>query len=55
MPELPDARRTRFISEFGLPEYDAAFLTETRALADFFENTAKSCGDPKSSVELDYG
>ncbi len=49
MPELPEARLARFVSEYGLPEYDAAFLTETRALADYFENTAKLCGDPKSA------
>ena len=47
MPELPDARRVRFVSEYGLPEYDASFLTETRSLAEYFENTAKLCGDPK--------
>ena len=37
MPELPDARRTRLHAEFGLSEYDATLLTETRPKADFFE------------------
>ncbi len=37
MPELPDARRARFVSEFGLPEYDAGVLTADRELADYFE------------------
>lgn len=47
MPELPDARRARFHSEYGLPEYDAAFLTETRALADYFEAAVRPSGDAK--------
>jgi aspartyl-tRNA(Asn)/glutamyl-tRNA(Gln) amidotransferase subunit B len=37
MPELPDARRRRFIAVLGLPAYDAAQLTQSRAQADFFE------------------
>src|SRR5207248_684566 len=35
MPELPDARRVRFMEQYGLPAYDAAFLTDQRALADY--------------------
>ncbi len=38
MPELPDARRTRFVQQLGLPEYDAGKLTEERALSDYFES-----------------
>ena len=49
MPELPDARRRRFLDEYGLPPYDAALLTETRAAADYFEETARTCGDPKTA------
>lgn len=37
IPELPDARKKRFMEEIGLPEYDAALLTESKAMADFFE------------------
>ncbi|BCO10718.1 aspartyl/glutamyl-tRNA(Asn/Gln) amidotransferase subunit B [Desulfolithobacter dissulfuricans] len=37
MPELPDARRLRFMETMGLPEYDATLLTASRELADFFE------------------
>ena len=37
LPELPDARRERFISQLGLSRYDANLLTTTRAMADFFE------------------
>lgn len=48
MPELPDDRRKRFIEHYGLPAYDAALLTETRALADYFEESVQYCGDAKS-------
>ncbi len=48
MPELPDVRRARFETEYGLPAYDAVQLTENRALADYFETTVKRCGDPKA-------
>ena len=37
LPELPDAKERRFIDEYGLSEYEAHLLTETRARADFFE------------------
>jgi len=37
MPELPDERKARFITEFGLPHYDAEVLTSARELADYFE------------------
>ncbi len=37
MPELPDARRSRFVQQLGLTEYDADKLTEERALSDYFE------------------
>ena len=39
LPELPDARRQRFISQYCLPDYDASFLTGSRELADFYEKT----------------
>jgi len=39
MPELLDARRRRFVEQYALPEYDAAQLTQSRALADYFEAT----------------
>src|SRR4029453_3183178 len=39
MPELPDARRRRFSEQYGLSAYDARVLTESRARADFFEET----------------
>ncbi len=37
LPELPEARRERFVEQYGLTSYDAAQLTSSRALADFFE------------------
>jgi aspartyl-tRNA(Asn)/glutamyl-tRNA(Gln) amidotransferase subunit B len=39
LPELPRARRHRFVEEVGLPPYDAGVLTEERAVADYFEET----------------
>ncbi|MCJ7522044.1 MAG: Asp-tRNA(Asn)/Glu-tRNA(Gln) amidotransferase subunit GatB, partial [Dehalococcoidia bacterium] len=39
LPELPDARRDRFISEYGLSRYDANLITDSRPLADYFESS----------------
>lgn len=47
MPELPDARAERFVREYGLPRYDAQVLTAEKRLADFFEEAARICGEPK--------
>jgi len=49
MPELPDAKRARFVSEFGLSEYDAEVLTSSRQMAEFFEavNKLTESQDPK--------
>lgn len=41
LPELPRARRQRFVEEIGLPPYDASVLTEERAVADYFEETLR--------------
>ena len=41
IPELPEARRERFVAQYGLPLYDASILTNSRALADYFENCLK--------------
>ena len=49
LPELPDARRRRFAGQYGLPDYDAALLTQSAALADYFEATAAQSGNPKGS------
>ena len=49
MPELPEARRRRFIAEYALPEYDAALLTQTRGVSDYFEETARQSGNAKAA------
>ena len=49
MPELPERRRDRFISEFSLPKYDAEILTSSRELADYYENVLKVTDDYKST------
>jgi aspartyl-tRNA(Asn)/glutamyl-tRNA(Gln) amidotransferase subunit B len=46
LPELPAARRARFRDELGLPEPSALAMTASRALADFFEQTARLSGAP---------
>ncbi|MFW6237890.1 MAG: Asp-tRNA(Asn)/Glu-tRNA(Gln) amidotransferase subunit GatB [Bacillota bacterium] len=48
LPELPHKRRQRFVEDYGLPEYDAGVLTDTRALADFFEEGVEEFADPKT-------
>ncbi len=47
LPELPDRRRERFASEYGLSDYDARLLTSSRAMADYFEE-ALSAGSSES-------
>ncbi|MFD2618372.1 MULTISPECIES: Asp-tRNA(Asn)/Glu-tRNA(Gln) amidotransferase subunit GatB [Terrilactibacillus] len=47
IPELPDARRARYINELGLPEYDAMVLTQSKSMSDFFEDTIKHDADAK--------
>ncbi len=55
MPELPDARLNRFVSDLGLSPYDAAFLTETRAIADYFEAAVNISGDAKTTANWVMG
>ncbi len=50
LPELPEARRDRFIAQYGLPLYDANVLTNSKALADYFENCLKLMGHSKAKV-----
>jgi aspartyl-tRNA(Asn)/glutamyl-tRNA(Gln) amidotransferase subunit B len=47
LPELPDQRKARFITGYGLPEYDAAILTGSRELADYFETAVQQCDNAK--------
>ncbi|HRN63286.1 MAG TPA: Asp-tRNA(Asn)/Glu-tRNA(Gln) amidotransferase subunit GatB, partial [Alicycliphilus sp.] len=47
MPELPRAMAARFVAQYGLPEYDATTLTQSRAMAAYFEQAAQACGQAK--------
>ena len=44
MPELPGAMRERFVADYGLPEYDAAVLTQSKAMASYFEAVVTAAG-----------
>lgn len=48
LPETPAVRQARFVSDYGLPEYDAQVLTETREVADYYEEAVAACGDAKA-------
>jgi aspartyl-tRNA(Asn)/glutamyl-tRNA(Gln) amidotransferase subunit B len=50
LPEPPAERRARWQAELGLSAYDAGVLSATRALADFFEATARQSGAPKEAA-----
>jgi len=47
MAELPRVMAQRFVADYGLPEYDATTLTQSKAMAAYFEATARACGQPK--------
>jgi cell division transport system ATP-binding protein len=49
MPELAEARRRRFVTAFALPEYDAAQVTQSAAVADFFESVVRAGAPPKAA------
>ena len=55
LPELPDARRERFISEYSLSEYDAGVLSAYRPQADYYELVAKQSGDSKLAANWVMG
>ncbi len=55
MPELPAKRRARLIGEYGLREYDAQVLTQTREISDYFEGVVKSSGDARSAANWVMG
>ncbi len=44
LPELPDAKKQRFMDEYGLKAYDAGVLTATREMADYYEVVVAACG-----------
>ena len=47
MPELPPAKRMRFVEKYGLRDYDAQVLTLTRSISEYFEKAAENCSDPR--------
>lgn len=48
LPELPAVRTKRFVSDYGLPEYDATILTALKGMADYFETCVKHFDQPKT-------
>ena len=50
LPELPDARKERYMKEFGLSSEDAVFMTNDKATADYFEAAVDAGADPKACV-----
>jgi len=55
MPELPAAKKARFVDEYGLRESDAQVLVATRAMSDFYEKVAEASGDPKTAANWVMG
>jgi aspartyl-tRNA(Asn)/glutamyl-tRNA(Gln) amidotransferase subunit B len=49
MPELPEARRRRFVAQYAIPEYDAGVLTQSAGTADYFEAVAAASGNAKAA------
>lgn len=47
LPEMPNVRRDRYMTELGLPEYDATLITNSKHMAEFFDNAVKKCSNPK--------
>jgi len=52
LPELPDVRLQRFMKELGLSEEDAIVLTESRYLADYYENILEELNEPKAVANI---
>src|SRR5436305_4969353 len=52
LPELPEARRKRMVTDYGITEYDAQVLTVTKSLADQFEEAARAAKNPKRVANL---
>src|SRR5438034_8794111 len=55
LPELPEARRKRLVTQYGITDYDAQVLTVSRTLADQFEEAAKAAKNPKRVANLVQG
>ncbi len=55
MPELPPAKRKRFVEDYGISEYDATVLIASRAISDYFETAATASGDAKTTAKFVQG
>src|SRR5579859_2351541 len=55
MPELPAQKRARFVETYGLRDYDAQSLTQTRAVSEYYETAAKVSGDPRAAANWMMG
>ncbi len=55
MPELPDARRTRFVDQYSLSDYDASVLSSDAAMAAYFETAAATSGNAKLAANWTMG
>jgi aspartyl-tRNA(Asn)/glutamyl-tRNA(Gln) amidotransferase subunit B len=47
LPELPEAKKERFVASYGIPVYDAGVIVSSKALAAFYENSVRQAGDAK--------
>jgi aspartyl-tRNA(Asn)/glutamyl-tRNA(Gln) amidotransferase subunit B len=55
MPELPAQKRARFVEVYGLRDYDAQALTQSRALSEYYETVAATSGDPRAAANWVMG
>lgn len=55
LPELPDARHSRFVEQYNLSDYDAGVLSAYRDTADYFESVIQACGDAKLAANWVMG
>jgi aspartyl-tRNA(Asn)/glutamyl-tRNA(Gln) amidotransferase subunit B len=54
MPELPGAMRERFVADYGLPEYDAMVLTQSKAMAAYFEAAVAAAGREQAKAAANW-
>jgi aspartyl-tRNA(Asn)/glutamyl-tRNA(Gln) amidotransferase subunit B len=54
MPELPGAMRERFVKDYGLPEYDASVLTQSKAMASYFEGVVAKAGKEQAKPAANW-
>ena len=55
LPELPEAKKARYMSQFGLPEYDTGIITSDVNLVKLFEHTVEICNSPKDAANWIMG